>query len=188
MLGTKKLNDEQLIDAIKKGDRNALLQLYRDNYITVRNYIINNNGKHEDAEDILQDATIVIWEKIQKGNLILTAKLSTFVFAICKNLWLKKLNKLSKQVDIDVVNTENLSEKQEHFSKENLNIVVEMLGQLGDKCKDLLTYFYFDGLDMTKIANLLNYNNADTVKAKKHQCFKHLQELFVNQYNKTDFL
>ncbi len=188
MLGTKKLNDVQLIEAIKKGDRNALIQLYRDNYLSMKNYVLNNNGRQDDAEDVLQDACIVVWEKTQNGEFILTSKLSTFVFSVSKNLWLKKLNKQSKNMPIDDMNHEKMSDKNTSFDKEKLHHVKEMIQTLGEKCQSILTYFYFDGLDMSTIANILNYNNADTAKAKKHQCFKQLQESFLAKYDKTDFL
>jgi DNA-directed RNA polymerase specialized sigma24 family protein len=55
VLGRKKRNDLELIEAIKSGDRNALIQLYKDNFMSIRTYVINNNGNNDDAEDILQD-------------------------------------------------------------------------------------------------------------------------------------
>ena len=48
--------------------------------------------------------------------------------------------------------------------------------------------FYFEGFDMNTIAQKLQYNNADTVKAKKHQCFKQLQEYVTGSYNKQDLI
>ena len=188
MLGSKRLNDEQLVAAIKRGDKDAMIQIYKDNHAAVRNYVLKNNGTADDAEDILQDATIAVWEKIQQNNLELKAKLSTFIFAISKNLWLKRLGKLGRQVQIDGTKTENLAEKDDDFHQQDRRIVVEMMDKLGLKCKEILTLFYFEGHDMNTIAEKLNYNNADTVKAKKHQCFKQLQEQFLKVYKKQDFI
>jgi len=188
VLGKKRLNDRQLLEAIKQGDKDALVQLYKDSYISVRNYVLKNNGTADDAEDILQDAAIVIWEKIRSETLELKARISTIMFAIAKNLWLKRLGKLSRQVGIDGINTEKMSESDDGFHAHDRKLVVEMMQQLGDKCRELLTLFYYEGLDMVKIAERLNYNNADTAKAKKHQCFKHLQEQFLNRYKKQDFI
>jgi len=185
---SKKLNDEQLVAAIKNGSKQALAQLYKDNYMTVRNYILKNSGNNDDAEDIIQDAVIVIWEKIKNNQLELRAKLSTLVFAISRNLWLKRLNRLAKQTNMDGIISENLSVKDDAFASENRNIVMQMMDNLGVNCKELLTFFYFEGYDMNTIAQKLNYNNADTVKAKKHQCFKQLQQLFVTSYHKKDLI
>ncbi len=188
MPGIKRLNDEQLVAAIRNGDKDAMVQLYKDNYMAVRNYVLKNSGNADDAEDILQDATIVVWEKIQQGSLELKAKLSTFIFAISRNLWLKRLNKLGRQVGMDGIKTENLAEKADSFPEQDRKLVMSMMDKLGGKCKEILSMFYFEGYDMTSIAEKLEYNNADTVKAKKHQCFKQLQEQFLKVYNKQDFL
>jgi RNA polymerase sigma factor (sigma-70 family) len=184
----KRLNDEQLVIAIKRGDKDAMVQLYKDNYAAVRNYVLKNNGNTDDAEDILQDAVIAVWEKIQQGSLELKAKLSTFVFAISKNLWLKRLGKLGRQVNMDGIKTENMSGKSEDLHEQDRKIVLSMMELLGAKCREILSLFYFDGYDMSTIAEKLDYNNADTVKAKKHQCFKQLQEQFLKVYKKQDFI
>jgi RNA polymerase sigma factor (sigma-70 family) len=188
VLGTKRLNDEQLVAAIKRGEKDAMIQLYKDNYNPVRNYVLKNSGSADDAEDILQDATIVIWEKIQNDTLELKAKLSTFIFAISRNLWLKRLGKLGRQVQMDGMKSEILTESADDFHQQDRKIVVQMMENLGSKCKEILTLFYFEGHDMTTIAEKLDYNNADTVKAKKHQCFKQLQEQFLKVYKKQDFI
>jgi RNA polymerase sigma factor (sigma-70 family) len=188
VLGTKRLNDEQLVAAIKRGDKDAMTQIYKDNYLAVRSYVLKNSGTADDAEDILQDAIIVIWEKIQQDSLELKAKLSTFIFAICRNLWLKRLGKLGRQVQMDGMKTENLTESLDDFHQQDRKLVIDMMDKLGAKCKEILSLFYFDGFDMTTIAEKLSYNNADTVKAKKHQCFKQLQEQFLKVYKKQDFI
>ncbi len=188
MLKPLKLNDEQLVAAIKNGDRNALIQLYKDNYMAVRSYILKNNGKEEDIEDVLQDASIAIWEKIQADSLILNAKLSTLVFAICKNQWLKRLNKNSRMSNMPDGIAENLTEKTDSIDLQDAKIIGKLMNDLGEKCQKILTMFYFENRDMNDIAETLDYSNADTAKAKKHQCFKQLQTIFLNRYSKSDFL
>lgn len=188
MPGIKRLNDEQLVIAIKNGDKEAMVQLYKDNYLPVHNYVLKNSGSADDAQDVLQDATIVVWEKIQNDTLELKAKLSTFIFAISRNLWLKRLGKLGRQVQMDGTKTANLAEPTDDFHQQDRKLVVDMMEQLGTKCKEVLNLYYFEGLDMASIAERLDYNNADTVKAKKHQCFKQLQEQFLKVYKKQDFI
>lgn len=188
MLGRKKLNDQQLVDAIKNGDKDAMVQLYKDNVSSIKNYILKNNGNADDAEDVLQDTCIAIWEKIRNNQLELKAKISTLAFAIARNQWLKRLNKLSKNVQMDGINTEKMTDDSDSFQFDDKKRVQEVLGLIGEKCKELLTYFYFDGLDMNSIAEKMQYNNADTAKAKKHQCFKSLQEQFLKKYSREDFI
>ncbi|MFM7765815.1 MAG: RNA polymerase sigma factor, partial [Sphingomonadales bacterium] len=96
MSETAQSKDHELLDRIRSGDRSALVNIYKSQYSMIRSYVIKNQGREEDAEDLLQDALIVLWQKVQQGNFVLSSKLSTYMMAICKNLWLKRLGKLQK--------------------------------------------------------------------------------------------
>jgi hypothetical protein len=41
-------------------------------------------------------------------------------------------------------------------------------------------------MDTKNIAVVMNFANADTVKAKKYQCFKKLQELIKNELSREE--
>ena len=189
MLKKTTLNDQQLVNAIKHGQQDAMIQIYKDNYPSVRAYVLKNNGRLEDVDDILQETCIVIWEKIKRDELELKAKIKTIAFAIARNLWLKRLNKNSRIQSIETTktNSEKMSVNSDSMHALDLKIVGQLLDLLGDKCKAILSLFYYDGQDMQSIANILGYNNADTVKAKKHQCFKQLQTQFLSRYKRSDF-
>jgi hypothetical protein len=51
----------------------------------------------------------------------------------------------------------------------------------------LLTYYYFDGLNMQVIAEKMNFANTDTVKTKKYKCKKRLDSLIKTRYSSFDF-
>lgn len=189
MLKKNAFNDQQLVTAIQNGQKEAMIQLYKDNYPAIRSYILKNNGRLEDVDDILQDTCIVLWEKIKRNELELKAKIKTIAFAIAKNLWLKRLNKASRMQSISGLNldSEKMSVNTDNLKKIDLKIVGQLLDLLGEKCKAILSLFYYEGQDMQSIAEILSYNNADTVKAKKHQCFKQLQTQFLSRYKRSDF-
>ena len=57
----------------------------------------------------------------------------------------------------------------------------EVQAQLGDEltrtpepCGSIIRLFYYSGLSMDKIAEMVGYKNAQTAKAKKSQCMKDL--------------
>ncbi len=183
----KRLSEQNLFEELRMGNDKALVQLYKDNYSMVRNYIMRNNGKAEDAEDVLQEAVVVVWEKVRETNFELTSRLSTYLMAIVKNMWLKKLNK-NNRIDFDneKVTAMRIGYHQD-FGNEKLKIVGQMMDRLDDGCKQILTLFYFKDLETKKIAEIMQFANADVVKSKKYQCFKKLQSLFEENYNSSDF-
>ncbi|MEQ9425715.1 MAG: sigma-70 family RNA polymerase sigma factor [Cyclobacteriaceae bacterium] len=178
------MKDHEILARIGKGDEGALDYLYKKHYRMMTKIVLSNNGTEEEAKDIYQDALIVFWQKAVKGNLVLTSKISTFIYSICLNLWRKELERKSR-----LVNEEKDGQASQNFeAKEQQKIIHECIGELGDTCKRILTYYYFDGMNMNEIAEKLNFANTDTAKTKKYKCKKRLDQLIKTRFSSNDFL
>jgi RNA polymerase sigma factor (sigma-70 family) len=180
--------EENILERLKLGDQETLVELYHANFNMVRNHVLKNNGVVEDAEDLLQDSLIVLWQNVRKPGFELTSKISTYVMAVCKNLWLKQLHKNSRMAGEELIKPQNHSITPDNGHVMDMQKIHEALDELGDTCRNILTMFYFDGYDMETIAQTLQFNNSDTAKAKKYQCFKKLEEIVKRRYKMTDFL
>jgi DNA-directed RNA polymerase specialized sigma24 family protein len=63
------LNDDlKLLDALRNGNDQALAELFHKNRRSITSLVLKNHGSEDDAEDILQEALVVLWEKIQSGS------------------------------------------------------------------------------------------------------------------------
>lgn len=187
MFGIGNSRDLTILERIKEGDESVLVYLYKKHYTMVKNFILQNNGDKSVVDDIMQDTVIAVWKNANQPSFLLQAKLSTYILAIAKNLWFKELKKRSKFKLVDETNhLDNGSELQKDTMDQH--IVLEMVNQMDETCKRLLSYFYFDGLSTKIIAEKLDFANADTVKSKKYQCFKKLQASVLKKYNKADFI
>ena len=107
--------------------------------------------------------------------------------AIAKNLWFKELKKRSRFKLVDETNhLDGGSEEMKHsFDK---SIIEQMVADMDETCRKLLSYFYFDGHNNTVIAEKLGFANTNTVKSKKYQCFKKLQTAVLKKFNREDLL
>src|SRR5512136_746931 len=83
--------DSRILDLIRKGDEGALVDLYRSSRRPVSAFVTRNSGSSDDAEDVLQEALVVLWERVRAGRFEYTAQLGTFVFATARNIWLRRL-------------------------------------------------------------------------------------------------
>lgn len=54
----------------------------------------------------------------------------------------------------------------------------DLVQELPKPCDDILWYFYGDNLSLQTIADLLDYNNANSVKTTKSRCMSKLKEKF----------
>ena len=55
----------------------------------------------------------------------------------------------------------------------------QALNEIGEPCKSILVYFFFNQLTMEEIAAKMGYTNADNVKNQKYKCFKRLKKLVL---------
>ena len=178
------MSDSEVLDRIAKGDESALDYLYKKYYRMMTNLVMKNNGTEDEAKDIYQDALVVFWQKAVSGNLVLTSKISTFLYSICLNLWRKELERKSRLVHDE----KDGAQFSDHEKEEKIRIIHDCINQLDETCKKMLSYHYFDGLSMTDIAEKFGYANTDTAKTKKYKCKQKLYQLVRSQYSKSDFL
>jgi RNA polymerase sigma factor (sigma-70 family) len=180
------MKDEDILAKIARGEEEALDFLYKKYYRMMTNIVLRNNGTEQEAKDVFQDALVVFWQKASSKELVLTSKISTYIYSICLNLWRKELERKSRLVQTDGEDGE--PEFMTHERDEKIKIIHECINDLGDTCRKLLSYHYFDGMSMTEIAVKLGYANTDTAKTKKYKCKQKLYNLVKSRYSKSDFL
>ena len=178
------MKDSEIMSAISKGDESALDYLYKKYYRMMTRIVISNSGTEDEAKDLYQDALEVFWQKVRSGNLVLTSKISTYLYSICLNLWRKELDRKSRLSHEEKDGAEYVDYEQ----GERIRIVHESINDLGDTCRKILSYYYFDNMSMSEIAERLGFANTDTAKTKKYKCKKRLDALIKSRYTAGDFL
>jgi RNA polymerase sigma factor (sigma-70 family) len=178
------MDEKEIFERIQKGDEKALEFIYKKYYRMMTKLVITNSGTEEEARDVYQDALVVFWQKARSGNLVLTAKMSTFIYSICQNLWRKELDRKKRLSNEEKDSPQSMDMDSEERNK----IIGQCLNQLGETCRKVLMYYYFDEMSMQEIADKLGFANTDTAKTKKYKCKQKLDELVKSQYSEKDFL
>ena len=176
------LNDDtRILDMIRKGDEQALVLLHESNKKMISSFIARNNGTHDDYEDLLQEALVILWERVRAGKFEYSSKLSTFLFGTVKNIWLRRLAKAKREIPTDLQQEEHADPDRSTLDaliqNEESESVNQALGRIGELCKKLLLLFYWEERPMQEIAQLLGFANAETAKSKKYQCKKSLEKV-----------
>ncbi|MCI0750852.1 MAG: sigma-70 family RNA polymerase sigma factor [Flammeovirgaceae bacterium] len=178
------MDEKEIFDRIRRGDEKSLEFLYMKYYRMMTKLVITNSGTEEEARDIYQDALIVFWQKATSGNLVMTSKISTYIYSICQNLWRKELERKKRLSNEE----KDSSVSMDTETAERNKIIARCIDQLGDTCKKVLMYYYFEEMSMQEIADRLGFANTDTAKTKKYKCKQKLDELIKTQYSEKDFL
>ncbi|NJO00831.1 MAG: sigma-70 family RNA polymerase sigma factor [Bacteroidia bacterium] len=178
------MRDSQILKRIKSGDETALDYIYKKNYKMMTRMVINNSGTEDEAKDIYQEAILIFWQRSKEKDFVLTSKISTFIYSICQNLWRKELERKARHSG----EMKDGKEMNDFDKKERAEIINQCISSLGDTCRKVLMYYYFDNMSMQDIAKKMGFANSDTAKTKKYKCKKELDKLIKSKYKATDFL
>ena len=178
--------EKLLLEGLALNDRQAIETIYRDNYGMVQAFILNNSGNPDEARDIFQEAMIVVFEKAVSGSFELNCLLKTYIYSVCRRLWLKRLQQIQRFYSLAENLEETVPVEEEIAAHEKRNtdfmIMENALGKIGEPCKSLLDAYYIQKKNMQEIAAGFGYTNADNAKTQKYKCLMRLKKLFFAQY------
>ncbi|CAN5221281.1 hypothetical protein BH09BAC2_BH09BAC2_10370 [soil metagenome] len=180
------ISEHDLLRGLASNDKKAIESIYRNNYKLIESFIIKNKGYPEDARDIFQEAMIVLYEKSKTEGFELSCQIRTYLYSVCRRLWLKKLQQ-SQRIYPGLENAENIvsvDEEMEVHEKRNADfgIMEDALGKMGEPCKSLIEAYYINKKSMPEIAEQFGYTNADNAKNQKYKCLVRLKKIFFAQY------
>ncbi len=184
------LTEQELLMGVAKNEPKAIELIYKNNFPVIQSLILSNNGSYDDARDIFQEAMIVLYENAKTESFVLTCQIKTYVYSICKRLWLKKLqynNRFTTQVE-SLEETVPVEEDIENQERRNADFVImeKAMGSLGEPCKGLLEAYYLQKKSMQAIADSFGYTNAENAKTQKYKCLMRLKKIFFSQYNTSE--
>ena len=178
-------DQENLLLELKKGSSTAFESLYKNHYKMIAALITRMGGTSNDAEDIFQESLFVLVKNIQKPDFKLTAKISTYIHAIARNLWIKKTNKSKKEIsmpgeDLLVIDMESVDNLQEIKEKEwMIGVVFDKINLLEEDCKKVIRLTFLKKMSHAEVALALDYT-VSFIKVKKFRCLKYLRELVAS--------
>lgn len=169
---------EEIVNRLKKQDNTVINNLYKSVFPKLRRYVVRNKGNLQSAEDVFQDAMLVIYNKAHDPTFTVKSSVTHYVYAVGKYIWLKKLKKNSKiegtfsveEALIGVEGSEVISTEDER-----LVFVEEKIRLLKEECRKLLAY-YFEGYSMKEIAEKMKYGTNDYARKRKYKCKQELME------------
>ncbi len=175
------ITDDTLLNQLKTETSSSFELLYKFYFPSIASYIKQNKGNNQDAEDIFQEAIIVLLQKVRRADFILTSSLKTYVYAIAKNLWLKRLrdNKVisvdielqyeSYQSEVETLSSEFQPEKPKEEQVEN------WLQKITQHCKHILKAIFFYQEPMDSLMIKMGWKNKHTAANQKYKCLEQIK-------------
>lgn len=173
------MKDYSAIEIIKgiAGRKNQIIRyVYKNCYPDVRKLILWNGGNEHDAEDIFQEAMLIVYQKITDHGLQLSCRFETYLYSVCRFLWINELEK-RKSSTIETVLMDDILDDQAANTlireTAELKIYEQHFGELRKECQKVLN-MYFQQASMEEICVVMGYKSIDVAKDKKYRCKKSL--------------
>lgn len=176
---------QELVGKIASRDSLVTKEIYQEAFPKCARYILDNSGDYEQAQDIFQEAFVVLFEKCQQAEFRLTASPSTYLYSVVQKMWLMYLRQKKRRggQPVDIVEigerflyeeVDGVAEKQE--LEEKISAIAQVFGQLEDKCREMLGDYYYKKIPLKEIAQRMGYN-YNFAKVKKNRCMNYLRKL-----------
>lgn len=178
----KDSNKDPFLQKLKRGDEQAVEELYEQAFHYCASFVLKNKGDIEDARGIFQESLIVLFRNIHKEGFELRSHIKTYLYGITRNIWLKKLDRqkrggLSLVVD-DPNSNFQVEETADDTSAEEKEEQVEKLEQAlanhSEDCQRLLRLFYYENMSYKEVAQQMGYTDS-YVRKKKMNCIQALR-------------
>jgi RNA polymerase sigma factor (sigma-70 family) len=177
--------EDVLID-LKSQNNFAFGKLYKDNFYKISSFVKNNSGNDADAEDLFQEAMMVLVEKLRQDQFQLTASINTYIYAICKNLWFKKLRDRNFELSVDEMEAVGFIDSI-NDSIENEKTYLEKLKgymlKITAHCNKFIHDVFFKEKAIEQIQKDYGYSTRHNAQNQKHKCVEQIRKVKEEEEN-----
>lgn len=171
------ISEDVLIDRFKAGDQSAYEMIFRFYYPGLVLFASQYVMYEEDAEEIVQDFFVRVWQKRDQVNQ--TGTLKPYFFTSIKNSSINFLYKQKHQdkliQNIVRISENNLLYQPDVFVMSDLQDAIrKAVNSLPPKCREVFILSRINGLKNEDIANKLNLSKR-TVETHVSNGLKHLR-------------
>jgi len=184
------MNEIEIIEKIKRGDKDLLKELvdkYKDMVFNICFGFVKNK---EDTEDITQDVFFTVYKNIKDFKF--ESKISTWIYRIAVNRSLNHIRKIklsrifnkislkeeSEDIEAEIPAAEDSSADFKVISKEKKNIISKALNGLPSNQRVAFTLCNIEGFTYEEIAEIMGCS-ISAVESRIHRAKMNLQKKLV---------
>ena len=181
---TEQIDDKELliqfrVPATKERSYTLIIKKYQEKlYWHIRRLVVS----HEDANDILQNMFIKVWNSLE--NFREDSQLYTWLYRIATNESLSFLEQQKKRASVSLSDVESgLSNKlqaDKHFDANKLEWKLQVaIQQLPEKQRVVFNLRYYDEMPYEKMSKVLETSEG-ALKASYHHAVKKIENYILN--------
>ncbi len=165
--------------------RDKFRQMYEQRHVELVDFAAGMVGRHDVAEDLVQELFARMWEKGVDMNHLTEG----YLFTSVKNAaidYLRRVemeNRYAEQVELTA---EETTEWEEQLDEQMLTLLFKEIDKLPERCREIFL-LHLDGYSNDEIAEQMNLSVL-TVKTQKKRAMKKLRDYFDDEGEHTGLL
>src|SRR5690606_40116372 len=180
----RSMEDVQLWNAFRAGDEQAFIFIYEDNFDRLYAYGLRIAGDGCLVEDVIQEVFIDL--KNNRSRIKETDSIKFYLFKCVKrklhraaSKWLHRREQLedSHCFGFTLSHEQFLIDKQ--MDEEELHELNRAIGKLSPRKKEMIYYFFYEGLDYAQIKELMGLGNIKSARNLLYKALDFLRESLV---------
>ncbi len=178
--------DHRYIEALRRNDTHLIREIYEQHSKQALRWTLQHGGSAADAQDVFQEALIVVYDKAAAPDFILTCPLGALLHVIYSRKWIDRIRQKKRESEVrkeegiryDYEVTEDaLSIAESALAEQKQQRQLEgTFAQLSEICRQLLTLLS-NGTSPRAAAEQLQFNSVDTLYRRKNACTQRWREL-----------
>ncbi len=177
------MTESELLAGIQRKDNQAFRYMYENFGPKILGYVMKNSGSRADADEVIQESLLKVWQKVQEGKYESQGKLQNYVIQVGRNTWLETLRNRRRKPTDQLENKEwqladegevDLHQKIEKYK--SLDALYVGLSKLGEPCNSLIQLFHFEEIPLKEIAEQQQIEYG-SLRKRIFDCRKKLQKL-----------
>lgn len=155
-------DDHGLMVRVQRGDHQAfsqLVQRHSARFYAVAFRMLNNSAE---AEDVVQDSFLKLWNKPQAWDAKKNAKFTTWFYRVVTNAAIDKARRRVKVVSgekiIDFVADERRNPEDQMYQDETQRVLEDAIQSLPERQRAALNLCFYEGLSNKEAADILDVN------------------------------
>ncbi len=182
----EKYSDNEILRGLRNRQSHIVVFITEEYLPAIKYMIEKMGGSRQDAEDIFQEALMSIIKKVDNHELKLTARFSTYLYAVCRNMRLVQISEKEREREFlyNYLKEVYYPEQGMQQTKDQQDKVFKhYFKQLSDVCRKILE-LYTIRINVKDIAMELG-NTENYVRKRKYECKNRLTKLVLENKDRV---
>lgn len=185
-------HNSALVKGLIEGRKEVLYKIYEELFPKVRKFVLRNNGRQQDAEDLFQRSLLQLITKAKVSGLPEIKSIEAYLFTINKNLWRRELNSNERVTNpttheqsyesgtdstAQLMATASLQEEAVALlEQERWELYQTCFAQLTENCRKVLDFF-FKKKPYSAFNEEFGYSSESVARQRVFKCKNKLSKL-----------